>query len=169
MTNQEKHKIFGQLLESNKDKLYRICLGYLYEKNLAEDCFQEVLINIWKSLDNFKNKSQISTYVYRITVNTTISFNKKEKRHKQITGSNEPDFNRISNETTELGEEKSEKLAMLRKAISELADQERLIISMVLDEISNKEIGEIMGISQNHIGVKIHRIKNSLSQKLNAT
>lgn len=158
-----KEKLFNETLVLYQEKIYRICYGYLYEKQYAADCFQEVLINIWKSLDNFKNESTLSTYLYRITVNTTITFNKKQKSKWKKTEEMRTHF---SVEAKEI-EEESEQLLKLRKAISELENEQRILITMVLEGISNKEIGEILGMTPNNVGVKIHRIKQLLTKRLN--
>jgi len=161
--NVNKEALFNETLALYQEKIYRICYGYLYEKQYAADCFQEVLINIWKSLDKFKNESSLSTYLYRITVNTTITFNKKQKSKWRSTEEMKGHF---SIEATEI-EEENEQLQKLRKAISELENEQRILITMVLEGIANKEIAEILGMTPNNVGVKIHRIKQLLTQRLN--
>ena len=152
---------FHQLLDEYQDKLYRVCCGYLYEKKYTDDCFQEVLINIWKSMERFREESKISTYLYRITVNTTITFNTKQKAKWNEKGGVDSFQNTAIKE-----EEVREDLLHLRKAISELEGEQRLIISMFFEEVSNKEIAEVLGITPNSVGVKIHRIKEKLKNRL---
>lgn len=158
----KKETLFNQIVSEYQEKIYRICYGYLYDKEYAQDCFQEILINIWKSLDKFRNESALSTYLYRIAVNTTISFNKKQKSKWKRT----EEINTNTFEPTGK-EEESEQLLKLRKAISELENEQKILITMVLEGISNKEIAEIVGMTPNNVGVKIHRIKQALTAKLN--
>ncbi len=163
MMDKSKEAIFNDLLAKYQEKVYRICLGYLYHKSLAEDCFQEVLINIWKSLDKFRNESSIHTYIYRITVNTTITFNNKQKRQSKWQSDIPINDNLHSGNDDNEQSEKEQQLAQLYAAIQQLKEQERFIITMVLEGISNKEIAEVLGIPANNVGVKIHRIKQTLS------
>jgi len=72
---------FRNLIQQHQDKIYRLCRGYLYDQSLADDLYQEVLINLWHSLKIFRRESALSTWIYRVTVNTAITFNRKSKRH----------------------------------------------------------------------------------------
>ena len=84
MTDTQKEKEFKQLLADNKDMIYRLSYAYLYNKDDIDDLFQEIMINIWNSLDKFRNESKISTWIYRIAVNSALMHNKKDNKHKTI-------------------------------------------------------------------------------------
>jgi len=160
MNTPEKEKLFLQLLEENKDRIYRLCFGYLNIKSEVDDLFQEVMVNIWKGLGSFRGQSQISTWVFRIAVNTALLYNKKLKRQK-IFGSREMDlFLEQNGNDAEI----DEKLAVLHKCIARLKKQERLIISLLLEGLSYKEIAEITGLTLSNTGVKINRIKQTLEK-----
>lgn len=154
-------KRYEDIIRSHKDSIYRICLGYIYEADLVEDLFQEVLISLWKSLPTFRNEAKLSTFIYRVTVNTAISFNRKRRKHKRESQLVFPDpvhdspVDEIMNK---------EELQLLRSCICRLEDQDRLIISLYLEELSYKEIAEVAGISVSYVGVKINRIKNILKE-----
>ena len=77
-------KEFQTIIQQHGNKLYRLCLAYLYDTTQVDDLYQEVLMNIWKSLKNFKGKSVITTWLFRITVNTAITYNRKEKKRQQL-------------------------------------------------------------------------------------
>jgi len=68
----DKEKLFKDILEENKNRIYRLCLGYLIDKQEVDDLFQDVMINIWRGLDSFRGDAKISTWVYRIAVNTSL-------------------------------------------------------------------------------------------------
>jgi RNA polymerase sigma factor (sigma-70 family) len=158
--NQNQEAWFNELVKANHASIYRICRAYLYEASHADDLYQEILYQIWKSIQSFKEQSKVSTWIYRIAVNTAINFNLKNKRHQHQAI---PDFSSMPyEETLPEKQEQEAKLNTLRYCISQLETQDRLIISLVLENKSYKEIAEITGISMTNTGVKINRIKARL-------
>jgi RNA polymerase sigma-70 factor (ECF subfamily) len=160
MKTSEKEKLFLQLLQENKDKIYRLCYGYLINKSEADDLFQEVMVNIWKNIESFRGQSQISTWVFRITVNSALMYNKKLTK-QNIFGNLEMD---TLTAQPHIEEDIDEKLAALHRCIAVLKKQDRLIISLLLEGLSYNEIAEITGITLNYVGVKINRIKQTLEK-----
>jgi RNA polymerase sigma factor (sigma-70 family) len=151
---------FNKLVVSNHASIYRICRAYIYDSSLADDLYQEILFQIWKSIKNFKGNSKVSTWVYRIAVNTAISFNLKNKRHQH---ESLPEFLQVPYEDTLVNKKEDElKLDHLRYCINLLEPADRLIISLVLEDKSYKDIAEITGNNMNNVGVKINRIKARL-------
>jgi RNA polymerase sigma-70 factor (ECF subfamily) len=151
---------FTKLVVSNRASIYRICRAYIYDASLADDLYQEILFQIWKSIKNFKGHAKVSTWVYRIAVNTAISFNLKNKRHQHEPI---PDFFPLAYEDTMEDKKESEvRLDHLRYCINQLEPADRLIISLVLEDKSYKDIAEITGNNANLVGVKINRIKGRL-------
>lgn len=135
----------------------QMCLGYMKGDNeLANDLTQEVFINVWNALPNFKKQSSYKTWVYRITVNTCLNYLRK---HKNLAHS--PLENLTSKEEHT---EEDNNYHNLLAAIGHLQEVDRLIIMMVLDELDYDEIGEVMGISSGNLRVKIHRIKGRLKK-----
>ena len=162
MEHSEREKLFKKTINDHKDKIYRICYAYLYEKELVDDLYQEVLINIWNGLRNFKGNSLLSTWLYRVTLNTTITFNKKTKKHFQSLKYKIPDSNSIVEQTDTSEIEKEIRINKLMQCIQKLKKEERLIISLVLEELTYKEIAEILGVQTSNVGVRINRIKKRL-------
>ena len=151
---------FNALIKANHASIYRICRAYLYDVSHANDLYQEILFQIWKSIQNFKGNSRVSTWVYRVAVNTAISYNLKNKKHSHEAL---PDLaNQPYDDTLTAKVEQDAQLDRLRYCISKLEAQNRLIISLVLEERSYKDIAEITGTNINHVGVKINRIKGLL-------
>ena len=148
---------FCDLIQQHQDKIYRLYRGYLYDQPLADDLYQEVLINLWHSLKKFQGEAGLSTWIYRVTVN------RQSKRHPQQTKLT-PVFADEGPEHKEEVLEKEKQLKRLQHCISRLPKEESLITTQVLENVSYKEISEIMGISVNHTGVKINRIKQKLGQ-----
>lgn len=154
------HSHFNELVRANHASIYRICRAYLYDVSHADDLYQEILYQIWKSMQSFKEQAKVTTWIYRIAVNTAINFNLKNKRHQH---QSMPDsFSVPYEETLPEKQEQELKLTKLRYCISQLETQDRLIISLVLENKSYKEIAEITGISITNTGVKISRIKARL-------
>ena len=146
---------FEQLVETNKSKIYRICQIYAVSPVEPQDLFQEVIFQVWKSLPQFKQKSSIHTWVYRITLNVCLRSKLKFDNDKttrleavQITSANptEDDGN----------------LKILRECIATLDDTDTSIILLYLEEMAYKEISQITGLTENHIAVKMKRIKRRL-------
>lgn len=152
---------YEDIIRTHKDSIYRICLGYIYETDHVEDLFQEVLIALWKSLSSFRNEAKLSTYIYRVTVNTAISYNRKQIKHKR---ESRLEFPLPVHDSPVDDITNREELQLLRSCISRLEDQDRLIISLYLEELSYNEIAEVAGISVNYVGVKINRIKEILKR-----
>ena len=161
----QKEQDFEALYQSHKDKIYRLCLGFVREKELANDLFQEILIKIWRHLESFKGESEISTWIYRIAYNTALTFSTKEK--KQGEKKAEIPDNLDLAEPENLSQELENRLQQLYQAISELNELDRIIATLLLEGTAYKIIAEISGISENYVAVKVNRIKALLTQKLN--
>lgn len=161
----QKEQDFKALYLSHKDKIYRLCMGFVREKVLANDLFQEILIKIWRNLESFKGESEISTWIYRIAYNTALTFTAKEK--KLAEQQTEFPENLDLAEPENYSQEQEIRLQLLYQAISELPELDRIIATLLLEGTAYKTIAEISGISENYVAVKVNRIKTSLTQKLN--
>lgn len=164
---EEKAALFNGIYNEFKDKIYRLCYGYIYEKQQVNDLFQEIMINIWKSLDKFRGESAMGTWVYKVAVNTALLYNKKtsfyNKRNLIVN-----DFNlNISAIETEDYHSKEEKLELLAYSISQLDKKDRLIITLILENMTYEQISEIVGITPNHVGVKVNRLKKKIVSQIN--
>lgn len=164
---EDKEKIFTGIYNSYREKIYRICYGYIYEKEQVDDLFQDIMINIWNSLDRFRGDSTLGTWVYKVAVNTALLYNKKTKYYTRINLSvNEFNFNIPENETGD-NRLKEEKLQLLARGISQLDKNDRLIITLLLEELTYEQVSEIVGITPNNVGVKVNRIKKKLLSLIN--
>jgi len=157
-----KEAFFKEIFQANSKKIYHLCYGYTGDEDAANDLMQETFMKVWQNLDKFRNQAMISTWIYRIAVNTCLSWLRVEKRQAK----DELTDNIIENKKEEPSE-KNEQIALLYKCISKLEESERIIISMVLDEVPYPEIADISGISEGNLRVKIHRIKSKLTEIYN--
>lgn len=155
-------QVFKDIFQANSKKIFHLCYGYTNDEDSANDLLQETFIKVWQNLDKFRNQSMVSTWIYRIAVNTCLTYLKKESRQSK----DELTPNIIENHKEEISE-KEEQVKTLYKCIAKLEETDRLIITMVMDEIPYPEIAEISGISEGNLRVKIHRIKNKLTELYN--
>ena len=132
-------------------------MGYTGDAMLADDLLQEVFIKVWQHYDKFRGESQISTWMYRIAVNTCLQYLRADKS-KHNTALDNLQWKEDDAET-----EKEQQLQLLYKCISELAETDRLIITLMLEEVPYPEIAAATGISEGNLRVKIHRIKQQLT------
>ncbi len=162
----ELETIFLKALEQNQEKLFRICSIYSKDDEDAKDLFQEVLVHIWRSMSTFKANSNIGTWMFRIALNVCLRFKSKHTK-------NQNRFIRLDSVTlTNIGsvensEVENEKLNSLRKCLKELNEADKAIVALYLEGIAYKEISIILGLSENHVAVKIKRIKSKLLNCVN--
>ena len=152
---------FLKALEQNQAKLLRVCSVYASDAEDKKDLFQEALINIWQAMPSFKNKSSISTWMFRITLNVCLRLqSRQEKKRSHFVKINTIAIENIKDEET--SQEDHERLVKLRSCIKKLNDTDRAVIALYLEELPYNEISEITGLTENHVAVMIKRIKEKL-------
>lgn len=162
-----KEEKFKQIVADNKARITRISKYYAPSAEDWQDIFQEILINIWKSLDKFRGESSVETWVYRIAVNTSLSFaGQHYRRMKLNVNVNDPDIvNRLVDDTGDnLAREKLTQDLQIH--LNNLGVIDKAIMGLVLDDLSAREISEIIGITEPNVRVKIHRIKETLRERM---
>jgi len=159
------HIQFEQILENNKTKIFRICRIYGVTPLEPEDLFQEVVYQIWKSLSSFQGNSSVDTWVYRITLNVCMRSKLKLERDAFKTARFEGVEFKIS-ENNAIPEE--ERYLYLKQCIAELNEADTSIIVLYLEALSYKEIASITGLTENHVAVKMKRIRKKLFECINA-
>lgn len=142
--------------------IIKLCRAYTNSEEDFEDYYQEVCLQIWRSRNNFKEKSEWSTWIYRVALNVCLTLLKKNKNNKQHFVSDA-----LAADVTEEGNSFSdESMNLLYAAIKQLAEIDRAVIMLYLEEKSHKEIAAIIGTNANNIGVRVIRIKNKLKRFL---
>ena len=149
--------VFEDIYELYWQKIFRLCMGYVNDTDLAQDLAQETFIIVWQQLPKFRNESSIGTWIFRIASNNCLRQIEKEKKFSK------------ADLPINLEEKKQEsmepQIQLLYQFISELPETDRIIISLELEELKQAEIAQITGLSEANIRVKIHRIKEKLTQK----
>ncbi len=159
----DKSDIFLSVIESNKGIIYKIANSYCKDTEDRKDLVQEIIVQLWKSFDDYNDNFRHSTWMYRISLNTAISFYRKENSRKKI--SNPLTDGIITFPDNDGFEDKKTDLVVLQQMISQLKDLDKALMLLYLEEKSHKEISQIIGISETNVATKISRIKNSLKQK----
>ena len=151
---------FTQLVQEQKSTIYTVCYMFARDKDEAADLFQDVLINLWKGIGKFRNDSEISTWVYRVSLNTCISADRKKR--KMPTTRLDMNIDLFDDDDTD-----SRQIQVLRQRIQRLQPLDRAIILLWLEQISYDEIGEIVGISAKNVSVRLTRIRVQLKNMSN--
>ncbi|WP_035677324.1 RNA polymerase sigma factor [Flavobacterium limnosediminis] len=155
-----KEQEFLTRIEQHKGILYKVSKMYMDNPDDQQDLFQEIVCQLWKANDTFKGDSQFSTWMYRVAINTSIIFLKKEKRKVdkyEIASDN------IREEDCDAHIKESQ-LEHFYRAVQKLDKIDKAIIFYQLEGFSHKEIGESMGISEGNARVKLNRAKEKLKE-----
>jgi RNA polymerase sigma-70 factor (ECF subfamily) len=160
VTEKEQKHIFEEWVSQHKALIFKIVRAYAFSTADQEDLFQEIIIQIWHSIPAFRKESSVTTWLYRISLNTSIKWTKKERKHYQ--SETIDDAKQILEETRKRTDER---LIWLYEEIYKLDEIDRSITLLMLDGFSYKEMASILGISESNVGVKINRIKKQLISK----
>lgn len=149
---------FLQTVNANSGLIYKVCYMYAEDSDHLNDLYQEVMANLWQGFPGFKGDSRISTWIYRIAINTCVSYIRRNGRH----------VGHLSIDDLSLGviddsHERAAQLKMMYEMISRLGRIDKAVIMLWLDEYSYDEIASLTGISRNNVASRIHRIKQRLA------
>ena len=154
-------QLFLQTINEHQRILHKVCRMYTSNQDDHNDLFQEMILQLWKAFPLFRNEAKITTFMYRIALNTAISGIRKKKIKTT-------ELESISFQIKETIEENfSDELKLLYASIEQLSDVEKSIVLLFLEDKPYDEIAEITGISANYVAVKMNRIKEKLRKLLN--
>ena len=148
---------FTQLVHEQKSTIYTVCYMFARDKDEAADLFQDVLINLWKGIGKFRNDSEIFTWVYRVSLNTCISADRKKR--KMPTTRLDMNIDLFDDDDTD-----SRQIQVLRQRIQRLQPLDRAIVLLWLESLSYQEIADIVGLTPKNISVRLTRIRLQLKQ-----
>lgn len=156
MSDIERKLTFSELLERNRGRLMAISRSYA--RSDADDLLQEILLQIWRGLKNFKGDSTVDTWSYRVALNTAMTWRRAKQNRRRLL----PAANSVVDEipTSDHGVASCELLDLF---VHTLSDAERAVLLVYMEDISGAEMAEIIGISDASFRVRIHRIKKKLS------
>ena len=143
---------FAQTIKQNKSTIYTVCYMFSKDADEVNDLFQEAVINMWRGFEGFENRSNVKTWIYRVTLNTCISQERKKRRTDA-----EPltmDINLFEDR-----DEDTRQVDMLHERISRLQPFDRAIVLLWLENMPYEEIGQVVGISTTAVATRLYRIK----------
>ncbi len=154
----EKEKKFNMLVREQKKNIYTVCFMFSNDKDEVADLFQEVLINLWRGIDGFRSEAKMSTWVYRIALNTCLAYERKKKRQPDAV-SLTIDIDLYADQDKD-----SRQIKQLYERINRLNYLDRAIVLLWLENLPYDEIAAITGISVKNVSVRLVRIKEQLKQ-----
>ncbi len=157
----EEEQKFVNLINEHQGLIHKVCIMYEHDTEVRNDLFQEIVLQLWKSFPSFRGEAKITTWMYRIALNTAISGFRKQRRNVKTEDIHEKHFN-ISDTSTR--DEQEENFQKLQWAIRQLSEIERGMIMMALEEVPYDEIAETIGITQNNVRVRMNRIREKLKK-----
>lgn len=161
MLETERDRIFGEWLEAHKAILFKVARAYGTTHSDSEDLFQEITLQLWHSVDAFRGDAAVTTWIYRVALNTALAWTRKERKH----GVGRQDFE-ASTALLVAPMDRDPRLEWIYQRIAELEEVNRSLALLMLDGFSYRDMSQILGLSESHVGVKINRIKAALGAQL---
>ena len=148
---------FARIVREHKGTIYTVCYMFSKDEDEVADLFQDILVNLWKGFEGFRGDSSVRTWVYRVSLNTCISADRKKKRRGETVPLS-MDINLFEDSGEDV-----KQIRMLQSRISRLGPFDRAIVLLWLENLSYDEIGAIVGITAKNVAVRLFRIKEQLS------
>lgn len=164
MTNSKLKELFTELFEANIGIILKIAKAYTSTAQDREDLMNDIAFQLWKAFPRFKGRSKISTWIYRVALNTSLNY-KRTRKNKFVSFS---DLNQTGSPTWLIEPNDNQEIDLLYNCIDELNEINKAIIILYLDGNSHEEISEITGISKTNVGTRIGRIKEQLKRIANS-
>ena len=159
MGEADRRRIFQTWLDQHRGLIFKIVRAYAHTEMDRDDLFQEVAVQLWRSVPSFKGESKETTWIYRVALNTAMRWLHVEKRRDRI------DLQEAQLVLQHGPSPVDQQLAWLYAEIAQLDDIDRSLALMLLDDLSYKEMSGVLGITESNVGVRIHRIKKYLISK----
>ncbi|MDD2529824.1 MAG: RNA polymerase sigma factor [Bacteroidales bacterium] len=159
-------RVFEDFFNSHKLKVMNLCYGMVHDRDVAEDLVQDIFVEIYSSAHKFQGKSRLSTWLYRIAINKTINYLRKEKYRKFFVSVDDNKHSLQTDFRADLNLEEQEKVKHMHKIIDSLpSKQKQALVLFIYDELPQKEIAEIMNSSVASVEVLVHRAKQKIKEK----
>ena len=158
MKEHEQKRIFETWLRKHQGLLFKVVRAYAFNSEDQNDLFQEITLQVWRSIPNFRQEAAVTTWLYQVALNTAIKWTRQERKH--LDGRQSIDYEHYL--LQEKAKPRDERLDWLYQQIAQLHEVDRSLALLLLDGFSYKEMATMIGISETNIGVRIHRIKKHL-------
>lgn len=165
LQDESRESLFMNWLDEHGSSVIKVSRAYTLDHDEAQDLAQEILLQAWRSLPNFEGRAQIATWFYRVALNTAMNWHRHDKPRRsrqqpllevQVVAGSEPS-----------GAEQMQQrdtIEQLYRAINRLSKTDAALVLLYLDELSYREMAEVLGISENNVGVKLNRAKKALGK-----
>ena len=154
---------FIDILNDHRKLIYKVCNSYCQDAANRQDLEQEILLQLWRSIKKFDGRVKLSTWIYKVALNTAITFHRNECKQKDK--KTRLDVSIISLEEHQEDREEEDKIALLYQFIGQLNEMDKALMLLYLDNTKQKEIAEIIGITETNVATKIARIKKELKKQ----
>jgi len=161
VTEKQQNDVLTEWIGRYKALLFRIVRSYAFTPMDRDDLFQDITVQVWRSIPSFRGGCAVTTWLYRIALNTAIRFSQREKRQSR----NNIDIDHANHVLIETENSRDDRLLWLYHEISKLNEIDRSICLLLLEGFSYKEMADIIGITESNIGVRINRVKKYLTDK----
>lgn len=158
----DKHQ-FAAIIRDNQNLIYKVCYSYCQDPENRKDLQQEILIQLWRSLEKFDGRVKISTWIYKVALNTAIFYYRRDSKHSKRKAP--IDASVISLSDLDPDAVIDEQIKMLYRFIERLTELDKALILLYLDDNKQKDIAEILGLSETNVQTKIGRIKKKLREQ----
>ena len=157
----ERNRLWGEWIEAHKAIVFKVARAYGTTHADREDLFQEIVLQLWHSVPAFRGDAAVTTWIYRVALNTALAWNRREKKHDR----ERQDFESAA-PLLIVPATRDPRLEWIYQRIGELDEVNRSLALLMLDGFSYREMAKILGLTESHVGVKINRIKSALANKL---
>lgn len=156
-TDIKRQERFLKVCDEYKNVIAKVCTVFSTPSTPFADLYQEVMVNLWIGLPSYRGDAKMSTWIYRLSLNSCISYQRLEKRNPLNGAADLP----MDLHAPDLASD--ERLALLHRLIEGLDTMEKTIITLWLDDRSYDEIAQISGLSKGNVAIRLHRIRQKLS------
>lgn len=153
----DKEQAFEAMLGAHGDTITKLCFFYADTPDEVADMRQDVLLNLWRGWESYRAEAALGTWVYRVTLNTCVSYTRRERRHRGHSELSE--IHAVADD----GDDRSVLWREMHDRISQLSTRDRAVILLWLEDFSYDEIADVMGAKRNTVAAQIHRIKQKLA------
>jgi RNA polymerase sigma-70 factor, ECF subfamily len=161
MQDDDQQRLFDQWLKSHRGLFFKVVRAYAFTPDDQEDLFQEIATQVWRSVPNFRGDAAVTTWIYRVALNAAIAWTRKEWKHRE----GKQSVDGVDLAILQASPVADPRIERLSTPIRELNEIDRSLTLLLLDGFSYKEMASVLGITENHVGVKISRIKVYLTTK----
>jgi RNA polymerase sigma-70 factor (ECF subfamily) len=161
----DREALFLEWIEEYERILFKMVRAYAVDRSDQDDLFQEIALQLWLSIPSFEGRSKASTWIYKVALNTAFVWRRKEGKHRsrsEISMENSEESAPGPNPAK--AAERREDLAWLYEELRSLDKIDRSIALLYLDDVSYRDMAEILGLSESNIGVRVHRLKKQLAE-----